>query len=243
MHAPTSHDDVPHLAALARMLADETRAVFCLAMLDGRAWTASELARHAGVARSTASEHLSLLVAGGLLREHRQGRHRYVQLVDAETAGLLEALASSAPRAATPVRTLADASRRRSLAFARTCYDHLAGAVGVAVTDAMVALRYLTDDGGLTLTPDGRTWLAALDISLPQGARRPPTRACLDWTERRIHLGGTVGAALCQHSLAAGWVRRLPRSRAVTVTEAGRQALVDHLSLDIDHLAIVTRTP
>jgi DNA-binding transcriptional ArsR family regulator len=221
----------PDLAALAGLLADSTRASFCLALLDGRAWTAAELARHAGVAASTATGHLNLLVAGGLLAEERQGRHRYVRLADAGAAELVENLASMAPRRVTPPRSLSTASRAAALARARTCYDHLAGGLGVSITAAMTDRGLLNWKHGLALTPDGAAWLAGLGIALPSAARRPPVRSCLDWTERRPHLAGAAGAALCAHAFRSGWITRVGASRAVTVTDAGWSALQDHLGL------------
>src|SRR5580693_8312484 len=134
----------PDLAGLAGLLADGTRASFCLALLDGRAWTAAELARHAGVAAPTATGHLNLLVAGGLLAQERQGRHRYVRLADAGTAELIERLASMAKPATPQSGSLSVVSRHQALARARTCYDHLAGALGVSITEAMT-LRGLLD--------------------------------------------------------------------------------------------------
>ncbi|GAA0233802.1 helix-turn-helix transcriptional regulator [Cryptosporangium japonicum] len=222
------------LASIASLLADETRAALCLALLDGRAWTAGELARHVGVARSTTTGHLHRLVGGGLLTEHRQGRHRYVALADASVADLLEDLAArvepgpSAPRGLRAVT--ADAALRRG----RTCYDHLAGGLGVAVTDAMVRTGLLGAD---TLTPAGTAWFA--DTLTPAGAawfadtlgeplrpgRRPTARRCLDWTERRPHLAGAAGAALCAAFLGRTWVTRVGSGRAVRVTPAGTAAL------------------
>jgi DNA-binding transcriptional ArsR family regulator len=217
---------------VARLLADGTRATFCLALLDGRAWTPTELARHAGVAASTATEHLNALVAGGLLAEHRQGRHRYVSLADQQVAELIESLAAVAPpRPAAPPRTLSADSRRRALAHARTCYDHLAGRVGVAIADAMTGRGLLDWEHGLRLTPAGEHWLADLAIELPAETRRPALRPCLDWTERRPHLAGTVGAALCAHAFTADWIRRVGSSRAVLVTPAGRELLGTRLGL------------
>ncbi|BAU82354.1 arsR family transcriptional regulator [Streptomyces laurentii] len=225
------------LAAVAALLADRTRASFCLALIDGRAWTAGELARHAGVARSTATEHLNALVGGGLLAEERQGRHRYVRLAGPEVAELVERLAGlaapSAPAARTPA-TLSAAGREHALARARTCYDHLAGALGVALTDAMTARRLLDWTHGLELTPAGRDWLAELSIPLPApggGGRRPAVRPCLDWTERRPHLAGAVGAAICRHAFDAGWLTRVGTTRAVRLTETGHTALAHHLGL------------
>ncbi|MFV8132389.1 helix-turn-helix domain-containing protein [Streptomyces syringium] len=226
-----AHLESPDLAALAGLLADGTRASFCLALLDGRAWTATELARHAGVAASTATEHLNLLVGGGLLAQERQGRHRYVRLADPETAQLIETLASMAPRRVNPPRSLPAVNRSRALARARTCYDHLAGALGVAITEAMTDRGLLDWEQGLTLTGNGIAWLAGLGIALPPATRRPPVRACLDWTERRPHLAGAVGAALCRHAFDSGWITRIGTGRAVALTEIGRRTLQDHLGL------------
>lgn len=147
----------PGLAALAGLLADETRAVCLLALLDGRAWTAGELARHAGVAPSTLSEHLGKLVAGGLLAEERQGRHRYVRLADTRVAQLVEDLAVQvAPHPAHRPRTLRAASAGSAMARGRTCYDHLAGRLGIAVTDALTAHGLLSTVGEPGDGPTGR---------------------------------------------------------------------------------------
>ncbi|WP_205629219.1 winged helix-turn-helix domain-containing protein [Jiangella muralis] len=228
------------LAGLAGLLADRTRATVCLALMDGRAWTAAELARTAGVAPSTATEHLNLLVSGGLLAEVRQGRHRYLRLTD-DAADLVELLAAAGRSgtagavavAVAPVRSLTAAHRRRALAAARTCYDHLAGALGVAVTDAMTARGLLSWDRGLALTDDGDRWLSTLAGAWPPASRRPLVRSCLDWTERRPHLAGATGAALCSHAVAAGWVVPSRRSRALRVTDLGRAALRDQLGLEL----------
>ncbi|MEU2085076.1 winged helix-turn-helix domain-containing protein [Streptomyces albus] len=221
----------PDLAAVAQLLADGTRASFCLALLDGRAWTATELARHAGVAASTATEHLNALVRGNLLVEERQGRHRYVRLADAPVAELVENLAAMAPERSAPPRSLSAAGRRRALAHARTCYDHLAGTLGVAITDAMTERGLLDWEHGLRLTGAGEGWLTELGVTVPAGTRRPAVRSCLDWTERRPHLAGAVGAALCGHALGSGWILRIGTTRAVTVTPEGRQVLRDRLGL------------
>jgi DNA-binding transcriptional ArsR family regulator len=224
----------PDLASVAALLADGTRAGFCVALLDGRAWTATELARHMGVARSTATEHLHALVRGKLLTEERQGRHRYVRLAGPQVAEVIESLAALAPERAASPRTLSGAGRRRALAHARTCYDHLAGALGVAVTDAMIERRLLDLEHGLGLTGAGAEWLAGLGVTVPAGTRRPSVRPCLDWTERRPHLAGAVGGALCRHAFDEGWVVRVGTTRAVTVTPLGRRALHRHLGLSAE---------
>jgi DNA-binding transcriptional ArsR family regulator len=221
----------PDLAGLARLLADDTRASICLALLDGRAWTAAELARHAGVAAPTATGHLNLLVAGGLLAEERQGRHRYVHLASADIAELIENLTSVAPPPAVQPGSLSGANRSRALARARTCYDHLAGALGVLITEAMTRQGLLDWEQGAALTGDGARWFAALGIAPPSATRRPLARSCLDWTERRPHLAGAAGAALCSHALNSGWITRIGSGRAVALTETGRNAIQEHLGL------------
>ncbi len=226
-------DSAEGLAGWAGLLADRTRAAFCLALLDGRAWTVSELARHAGVALSTASEHADRLVAGGLLVQRRQGRHRYLQLAGPQVAGLLESVSAAGDALAGPpkVTSLSDAHRRRNMAFARTCYDHLAGFVGVSIADAMVARGLVDRAYGLALTPAGVAWLASLGIFIDRTAKRPVLRECLDWTERRSHLAGAAGAALCGHAFDAGWIVRIGTGRAVKVTPAGEAALRDQLGV------------
>ncbi|MGW7078172.1 ArsR/SmtB family transcription factor [Streptomyces sp. NPDC054866] len=223
----------PDLASLAGLLADRTRASMCLALLDGRAWTATELARHAGVAPSTATGHLHQLVAGGLLSQERQGRHRYLRLAGSSTAEMIESLASHAPMRPVPVRSLADAHRRRALSYARSCYDHLAGNVAVAITDAMTERSLLTWDYGPSLSESGKAWLRDLGIDdhRPRGSRRAHVRTCLDWTERRQHLAGAVGAAFFQHALDAGWLVRRGTTRVITVTDAGHAVLREQLGI------------
>jgi DNA-binding transcriptional ArsR family regulator len=225
---------VERLADLAGLLADRTRAAFCVALLDGRAWTSGELAAHAGIAPSTASEHLSRLIAGGLLVERRQGRHRYVQLADQRVAHLLEDLVSHV-EPPEPAKTLRSTTASAALARGRTCYDHFAGRLGVAITDAMTSRGLLTQTDGFTVTEAGLHWLTSqlgADLATLRTTKRPLGRPCLDWTERRTHLAGTAGAHLCRHFQAQGWVRRVGTTRAVRVTPTGETALHDLLGLE-----------
>ncbi len=224
-------DEAEVLAGSAALLADRTRATFCLALLDGRAWTVGELARQAGVAVSTASEHADRLVGGGLLAEHRQGRHRYLRLAGPEQAMLVETVAAAGnPRPSRP-RSMADAHRQRNLAFARTCYDHLAGTVGVALADGLIE-GGLVD--GLALTGRGRAALLAAGIDPSAKPGRPALRDCVDWTERRLHLAGAVGAAICRHAFGAGWIERIGSGRAVRVTEPGVRGFQRDLGVRIE---------
>lgn len=234
---PTRSDPArpgPPLARLAALLADGTRAGFLLALLDGRAWTLGELARQSGVAASTASEHVDQLVAGGLLVQERQGRHRYVRLAGEHAARLVEDLAAYAEPAAPAVTSLRTATATAALARARTCYDHLAGRLGVAITDALLAGGLLQQETGFALTGAGLAWFAATLGVEPgrDGSRRPVARPCLDWTERRHHLAGTGGALLCRGFFERRWIERIGTGRAVRLTPDGVRALPDVLGID-----------
>jgi DNA-binding transcriptional ArsR family regulator len=210
------------IAPVAALLGDPARARMAQALHDGRALPAGELARRARIAASTASEHLARLVDAGLLAVERTGRHRYYRLASLEVAHAIEALAAIAPPARP--RTLREATIGDALAEARTCYDHLAGRLGVALAEALVARGAVEDRGdAFVLGPGATVLLEQLGIdSLSKG--RPPVLRCLDWSERRPHVAGALGAALCARALEAGWVERLPTSRAVRVTPAGRRA-------------------
>jgi DNA-binding transcriptional ArsR family regulator len=203
------------LAEVAAVLADGSRATMCLALIDGRAWTVSELAHAARIAPSTASEHIRTLTDAGFVRTLKQGRHRYVRLADAQVAELIERLANHT--SLEPPRSLRASVRARRLAQARTCYDHLAGRLGVAMRDGMLAEGLLDDRDGLAITPHGRNTLAELGVELPRN-RRALLRDCLDWTERREHLAGALPAAFLRRALDAGWLTR-DQHRAITVDD------------------------
>jgi len=206
------------LADVAAVLAEPSRAKMCLALLDGRAWTIGELARAAGIGPSTASEHVARLREAGFVTGAKQGRHSYVRLAGPAVAELIEHLAQHAGQR--PVTGLKGSLRARRLAYARTCYDHLAGTAGVAIRDGMVRTGLVTVSAGLTLTPHGREVLGSLGVTVPSGGRRPLLRDCLDWTERREHFGGALPAALLARAVEAGWVvRESHRAVRVRVTE------------------------
>ncbi|MFI5924361.1 ArsR/SmtB family transcription factor [Micromonospora sp. NPDC051543] len=229
--------DARGMAELAALLADGTRAGICVALLDGRAWTAGELARRAGVAPSTASDHLTRLVRGGLLVEERQGRHRYLRLAGPSVARLIEDLAGHAPAPPAPTTSLRAANATAALAYARTCYDHLAGRLGVLLYDALVAEGRLDRSSGLALTPGGWAWAAGLGVPVDvlRAARRPVVRDCLDWTERRPHLAGALGAALRHRFTDLGWITQ-GAGRAVRLTPVGRPALAESLGVPVSTL-------
>ncbi|MFC9583498.1 ArsR/SmtB family transcription factor [Streptomyces yangpuensis] len=220
------------LAAFAAALADETRAAICLTLLEGRAWTAGELARITGVAPSTVSGHLARLLDAGICVTERQGRHSYVRVADAATARLLDGLASHAVPDRDAAHAVPVVGAPDPLARARTCYDHFAGRLGMAVTDAMERRGLLRTDGVFELTEAGRLWCADAGIGLGGGGRRRAASSCLDWTERRRHLGGLAGAGLCARSLEEGWVVHPPGGgRALEVTAAGERAFGDLLGI------------
>jgi DNA-binding MarR family transcriptional regulator len=208
------------------------------ALLDGSACPAGELARRAGVAPSTGSGHLSRLRAGGLVSCDSNGRERRYRLASAEVAEALEALARVAPT--TEIRSLRSANHNAAMRVARTCYDHLAGQLGVQLTEALVGHGALvTGADGFELTATGEELLKRLgvDVEGARARRRPFTRACLDWSERRPHLAGALGAALANAVVANGWVLRRPRDRALTVTPAGARALQREVGLDLERAA------
>lgn len=224
-----AHADI---AAVAALLADPTRAAFLEALMDGRALPAGELAAHAGVSASTASEHLSRLVESGLLAVERSGRHRYFRLADPTVAQAWEALAVLAP--AKKVRSLRESEAARAMRFGRTCYDHLAGELGVGLTQALVQAEVLTvTDGRFDVTADGAHRLKdfGIDTGALQSKRRALAPCCLDWTERRHHVAGALGAALLGRLLDLGWIRRSESSRAVRLTDSGRLGLSTEFGL------------
>ncbi|RFS84163.1 transcriptional regulator [Actinomadura spongiicola] len=214
-------------APVAALLADRGRAAMLTALLDGRPLAAGELARVAGVSAPTASAHLARLLDGGLVTVVKQGRHRYYRLRGSEVAQVIEALS----RLGAPVepRSLRQSRDARRLREARTCYDHLAGRAGVALFAALVDGGLIEADGddGLDVTAKGEERLAALglDVAASRRARRTFAGACLDWTERRPHLSGALGAALTARMIDLGWFERGTTRRALVVTRVGSEGL------------------
>jgi DNA-binding transcriptional ArsR family regulator len=250
--APEAHGE-RDVAAIARIFGDPARARILMALVDGRSLAASVLAGEAGVSPSATSAHLAQLRDAGLISVERSGRHRYHRLANGHVATAIEALAALAP--AQPVRSLRQHTRLAALRRARTCYDHLAGRVGVAVTAALVADRALETTDGV---PDTRRRPEdALSAPLPthpyrlgpravpvlddlgvdlhalqaRPSRRPLLRFCLDWSEQRHHLGGRLGAALLTAFVDQGWVAPTRRQRAVDVTDSGMRALKEKLDV------------
>lgn len=210
------------LARIGRALGAPARAAMMHVLLDGAPHAAGELARAAGVASGTASEHLAVLVDAGLATVEQAGRHRRYTLTDGRVAQALELLGGPADEEVTSLRLSREQRRVRR---ARTCYDHLAGQLGVALADRFLATGWI-DAAFTTVTPVGRSGLAGLGVDLGRVAdRRPLLRPCRDWTERRDHVAGAVGARLATMALGSGWVVRQAGSRGLTITVHGHHEL------------------
>ena len=215
------------LASVGALLAEPARAKVLLALGDGRSLPASMLAAEAGVAPSTASHHLARLVEGGLITAAARGRHRYFTLAGPEVADLLEAVARVAP--AQPVTSLRQGTRAHALRYARRCYDHMAGRLGVALADALQVQGLVeASEGGFVVTAPGARQLGGLGIPVRSGE---VARACVDWTEQRGHIAGTVGRALLTGVLDRGWLVHDEKTRALRLTSAGRDGLSAELGV------------
>ncbi|MDQ2928415.1 MAG: helix-turn-helix domain-containing protein [Caldimonas sp.] len=214
--------DGPNIARVAGLIGDHARAEVLTALLADRALTATELAGIAGVTRQTISGHLGKLLEAGLLAVEHQGRHRYFRLADRDVAQLLESLMGVAFR--TGSLRLRPGPREPALRKARVCYDHLAGELGVLMYEGLVQRRILAGgDDGLRVTRTGNDWLVSfgIDVEAMKSERRTLCRPCLDWGERRHHLGGAVGAALLDRLFELRWASRVEGSRVVAFTPRG----------------------
>lgn len=226
------------LAETAALIGDPARASMLMALMDGRALTASELARAAGVTPQTASGHLARLCTAGLLSKQRQGRSHYHRLASSAVANLIESLMEVAQQNWPAPRAIVTGPRDRAMRAARTCYHHLAGQLGVALADSLAWHGYveLSPEGG-AVTDAGLVFLRAFGVELPavNGGGHVFCKPCLDWSERRLHLGGALGAALAERCFALGWIRRLDGSRAVGVTPPGQRGFRETFGIDADH--------
>ncbi len=225
------------LAEVAALVGDAARANMLLALMGGRALTAGELAWHAGVSAQTASGHLAKLTDARMLAVEKQGRHRYYRLTGGEVAEAVEVLMAVA--AIGPQRHRPTGPKDEAMRLARTCYDHLAGRLGVALTDSLCERGHLVlSDGAGLIIGSGQHFLAGMGIELeaqPQG-KRPLCRSCIDWSERRPHLAGRLGAALLERTLALNWVARVPESRTLRITAAGELGLAQMFGIAVRRL-------
>jgi DNA-binding transcriptional ArsR family regulator len=227
--------DGPNIARIAALVGDPARSDALTALMTDRALTATELAAIAGITKQTMSAHLSKLVEAALVAVEQQGRHRYFRLADEDVAGLLESLMGVAFRTGA-VRILSS-PREPALRKARICYDHLAGEVGVRVYEALLHHRVLEmSQKGLRLSESGVQWFGRLGINTDAAARQRRTfcRSCMDWSERKFHLAGSLGAALLSRLYDLGWARRDQSSRVIRFTPKGERDLSDLIAAGAD---------
>lgn len=217
-------DGTPNIARIGALLGDNARARMLSALMHGKALTASELATEAGVTAQTATTHLSKLEAGGLLQLRKQGRHKYFAIAGEEVATLLETL-MGLTNVHEPLRTRTG-PRDEQMKVARVCYNHLSGYKGIQLYDHLIRSKSIIDENGsLFLTTKGERFVVDLGIELEllRVSRSPLYRACLDWSERRTHLAGSLGRALFEKFEQLRWLKRVPGSRAIKFSSKGEQ--------------------
>ncbi len=218
----------PNIANVAKLIADPTRAMIIDALMDGRVRSASHLARMTNVTPQTVSSHLLKLVDGGFLVVEQQGRHRYYQIANSQVAEIMESLGNMAP--SLKVKSLRQFEQTKAIRFARTCYDHLAGELGVRITKALIDMNVIVPvERDFEVTASGKTQFMSIgiDSDLLKHSRRKFARQCLDWSERDYHISGCLGAAIAKLFMEREWVLRLPDTHALRVTEQGKQAMSD----------------
>ena len=233
---------IASVAGIAALIGDPTRAGILITLMDGRALTAGELAGAAGVTPATASSHLGRMLDAGLLALEQRGRHRYYRIANASVASLVEnmmSLSGELSAIAARCKPVSTGPRDRALRRARLCYDHLAGEVAVGIADSLLTRGQLEfgQDGG-AVTGEGVAFLASIGVDFspddPTRLRHSAfCRPCLDWSERRPHVGGAIGRALCASFLSNGWIRKPDHGRAVPITTLGRSELNRHFGLQL----------
>lgn len=218
---------------MAALIGDKTRAKILWSLLDGRAYTSTELAIFADISKQSCSNHLLKLVNGGILKVEKQGRHRYYRFSDDKIATVIESIAYLLPPK--------DASQENKVAvkgikYARTCYDHFAGKVGVEITRAMVDMEIIVrKEDQFSITKNGNDWFdnLGIDLNLLRNKKRKFAFPCLDWSERKFHIGGALGAGFLNFMLENDWIRRIQHSRVITITSKGRSELKKNLNLEV----------
>ncbi|WP_088012830.1 ArsR/SmtB family transcription factor [Gottfriedia acidiceleris] len=224
----------PNIAIVATLVSETSRAAILTVLLDGRFHPASELAYMAGIKPQTASFHLAKMVDAKLVSVEKQGRHRYYGIQNQEVAQILETLLSIAPPI--EIKSLKQASENTAIRHARTCYDHPAGKFGVLLTDSLMNLGVINEEKqGFIVTEKGERFFTDFQIDLEKikKKRRSFSHKCLDWSERRYHLGGALGNALLERFLDLNWIQRLPKTRAIKITFEGKKGFKETFSFDI----------
>ena len=224
----------PNISYIAKLIAEPTRAIILDCLMSGQALPASELAYMAKVSHPTISSHLAKLVEGNLLVMEQHGRHRYYRLTSKEVAEVIEKLGTIAPPV--EIRSLRQSSQLKQVRFGRTCYDHLAGELGVKVTDALIEKEIVfLEDGLYAVTKKGKEWFLQFGINIEEAntKRRVFAKPCLDWSERRYHISGWLGSAIATRFFDNGWITRAEKNRAVQLTPKGINALENHFGITI----------
>ncbi len=219
---------------IAALIGDKTRAKMLWSLLDGRAYTSTELAIFADISKQSCSNHLLKLVNGGILKVEKQGRHRYYRFVDDKVAQVIESIAYLLP----PKDDLSNETRKEvtGVKYARTCYDHFAGKVGVEITRVMVEMELIVrKEEQFSITKNGNEWFdnLGIDLTVLRNKKRKFAFPCLDWSERKFHIGGALGAGFLNFMLDNDWIRRIQHSRAIIITHKGKIGLKEKLNLEI----------
>ncbi|WP_078394904.1 ArsR/SmtB family transcription factor [Shouchella patagoniensis] len=224
----------PNISYTAKLLSEPTRGIVLESLMDGSSRPATELASLAGVSHPTMSSHLSKLVEGKMLAVEHQGRHRYYKLANEEVAELIEKLGTIAPPV--HVQSLRQSDKLKRLKNGRTCYDHLAGELGVKITEALLHKQLIIEkDKTYDVTPLGAEWFSLVGINTEQAqtTRRIFAKPCLDWSERHYHISGWLGAQIATLLFSKGWLTKAENSRAVSITEEGASALQELLGIKL----------
>jgi len=219
---------------IAALIGDKTRAKMLWSLLDGRAYTSTELAIFADISKQSCSNHLLKLVNGGILKVEKQGRHRYYRFFDDKIAQVIEGIAYLLPPKDTPQQNKVAV---KGIKYARTCYDHFAGKVGVEITRAMVDMELIIrKEDQFDITENGNDWFdnLGIDLNLLRNKKRKFAFPCLDWSERKFHIGGALGAGFLNFMLENDWIRRVQHSRVIMITSKGRGELKKKLNLEVN---------
>ena len=215
-------ESAPDISIISKVLADQSRAAMCAALMNGNAWTVGELGRYVHLSRSTATEHVDKLVEAGIVHDVRQGRHRYIKLANSRTAEFIETLGALSPTPLPTPQSLHASRANSAVAQARTCYSHLAGVLGVRLCECFIDHDFITAHWQLTVQGAEfyRTWGV-------EHAEQLSLKPCLDCTERQFHMGGTLGVRICKQFFRHKWITRVKDSRAVKLTPGGKDMLTD----------------
>lgn len=227
-------DAEPSMATIGALIGSPARAAMLSVLFDGRSLTATELAQISGVSAATASEHLAKLTEAKLLVCEVHGRHRYYKISRPEVAEALKAIVHLAPTQPVPARTASP--KLEAMRNARLCYDHFAGTLGVMIADALILRQFLTpNDRDFVLTDTGESFLGKMgvDVQAARTKRRVFARKCLDWSERRPHLAGSLGAEIAETAFRKGWINRTAERRIVEITPCGRKMFQDELLISV----------